>query len=108
MSWKPESKEIEPESIVFDKAEHAELLENLRERLKSMMDEIEQQKGLLSESKDEEAEKEATSDASGGAKIGFDYDNPPQAVVEPPKPQEPPSLRALANCIEKTAEFICK
>ena len=48
-----EPQEAEPESMVFDKAEHAELLENLRERLVSMQDEIKQQESVLSEGKDE-------------------------------------------------------
>ena len=38
-----------------------------------------------------------------GAEIGFSYDQPQQQQAE----AEQPSLRTLANCIEKTAEFIC-
>ncbi len=45
--------------------------------------------------------------AAEGAAVGFDYNNPPQQQQQQ-QPQEPPSLRVLANCIEKTAEFITK
>jgi small-conductance mechanosensitive channel len=51
----PEPQETEPESIVFDKAEHAELLENLRDRLKRMLQEIKQQEELLGKQDGEEA-----------------------------------------------------
>jgi small-conductance mechanosensitive channel len=51
-----EPKETEPESIVFDKAEHAELLEELHERLKRMSEEIKEQEDLLGK-QDEDEEK---------------------------------------------------
>jgi len=41
-----------------------------------------------------------------GAAIGFSYDEAAQPAATLPAAQEPPSLRVLANCIEKTAEFI--
>ena len=50
----PESPKVEPESMVFDKAEHAELVENLRERVASMKDKIREQEELLSEGKEED------------------------------------------------------
>lgn len=53
VSSKP--KETEPEAIVFDKAEHAELLEDLRDRLKRMSEEIKQQEELLVKQDGEES-----------------------------------------------------
>ena len=47
----------EPESIVFDKADHAELLENLSERHRLMADEIKNLEKSLSDV-EEETEKE--------------------------------------------------
>ena len=43
------------------------------------------------------------------AEIGFCYDQPQPQPQQQQQQQEPeqPSLRTLANCIEKTAEFIC-
>ena len=44
-----------------------------------------------------------------GAEVGFSYDQPQQPQQQQLQEQEAeqPSLRTLANCIEKTAEFIC-
>ena len=45
---------------------------------------------------------------SRGAEIGFSYDQPQQQPQQQQQTEaEQPSLRTLANCIEKTAEFIC-
>ena len=44
-------------------------------------------------------------EGQGQAAIGFDYNAPPP-TAPPTTAPDPPSLKTLANCIEKTAEFI--
>ena len=51
------------------------------------------------------ADDEGEGAAKGGAAIGFDYNNPPPPPAQPVQP-EGPSLKTLANVLEKTAEFI--
>ena len=41
-----------------------------------------------------------------GSSIGFDYNNPPAASTSSAPKRVQPTLRQLANCIEKTSEFI--
>jgi hypothetical protein len=55
-----------------------------------------------------EAEEDARERArqGGGAAVAYNYDDPQQHQPQPQPAQEAPSLRVLANCIEKTAEFI--
>ncbi len=56
----------------------------------------------------EEEDKRMMTGGAQNAGFAYNYENPPQQQQQHQRHQEPPSLRVLANCIEKTAEFIAK
>eukprot|EP00095_Tigriopus_kingsejongensis_P012436 maker-scaffold924_size80766-snap-gene-0.19 protein:Tk12436 transcript:maker-scaffold924_size80766-snap-gene-0.19-mRNA-1 annotation:"protein suppressor of white apricot" len=57
---------------------------------------------------EDDLELESAERASTGAAVGYNYDATQTVAVPPPvaRPPVQPSLRQLANCIEKTSEFI--
>ncbi len=82
--------------------ERAEEMAAEEERYRAMgQDELE------ADIREEEEDKRRQVEENGGKAFAYDYDRPPQQQQQQQQ-QEPPSLRVLANCIEKTAEFICK
>ena len=58
----------------------------------------------IKEKPEEGIEETASHPTGGGAAIGFDYSEEPASV--PDRQPEQPSLKTLANVLEKTAEFI--
>jgi len=61
---------------------------------------------LFGTTQPEQVEDAKSDSATGGAAIGFDYNAPPPPPVQAAAVEEGPSLKTLANVLEKTAGFI--